>query len=288
VGVLKGITRSVSSSTDLTQYDEIVTATVPDVSSASDNESVDQPMFEPMVPRPAVGRVFESTRVVRLGDSSPGGRLRLDAVARYLQDIANDDARDAQLDDATTGWIVRRTTIDVVEFPTFLETLTLSTWCGGVGSRWAERRTSIVGEHGGRIDTTTIWVFVDTKSGRPTVLPQQFHDVYGEACGGRKVRANLRHGNAPDGADTRSWPVRFCDFDVLGHMNNANYWQVVEEELARRRDLRAPLRAEVEHRDGLLPGTDPLVRVVDRDHSLELWIDVNASSRVAALPRTAT
>ena len=28
------------------------------------------------------------------------------------------------------------------------------------------------------------------------------------------------------------WPLRFTDFDVLGHMNNAAYWAAVEEELA--------------------------------------------------------
>jgi acyl-ACP thioesterase len=138
----------------------------------------------------------------------------------------------------------------------------------------------MVGEGGGHIETATIWVFVDTESGRPAVLPPQFFDVYGEACAGRKVRANLRHGNAPDDLTGRDWPVRFCDFDVLGHMNNANYWQVVEEELARRRDLRAPLRAEMEHRDGLLPGSTPTLRVADRPDGIDLWIDVNASSRV--------
>ncbi|MFM2113860.1 MAG: hypothetical protein RL643_818, partial [Actinomycetota bacterium] len=31
---------------------------------------------------------------MRLGDVTPKGRLRLDATARYLQDIATDDALD--------------------------------------------------------------------------------------------------------------------------------------------------------------------------------------------------
>ncbi len=34
----------------------------------------------------------------------------------------------------------------------------------------------------------------------------------------------------------------------MGHMNNAAYWAMVEEELSRRSDLRAPLQAEVEFR----------------------------------------
>ena len=64
------------------------------------------------VERPAIGRVVTRTRPVRLGDVDARARLRLDAVARYLQDIATDDATDAELDDAF-GWVVRRTMIEV-------------------------------------------------------------------------------------------------------------------------------------------------------------------------------
>ena len=97
-------------------------------------------MFE-MATRPASGRMFAASRRVRLGDCSPGGRLRLDATARYLHDVSDDDTRDAGLGQMT--WVVRRTVIDVHRFPTYLEPLDLVTWCSGIGSRWAERRVDI-------------------------------------------------------------------------------------------------------------------------------------------------
>ena len=43
------------------------------------------------------------------------------------------------------------------------------------------------------------------------------------------------------------WSPRFVDFDVMGHVNNAVYWEIVEQLLAEHRRLRAPLRATVEH-----------------------------------------
>ena len=101
------------------------------------------------------GRVALSTggrspgqRRVRLGDCSPGGRLRLDATARYLQDLSDDDTRDVGL--AQMTWVVRRTVIDVHRFPTYLEPLDMVTWCSGIGSRWAERRVDIDSPGGGR------------------------------------------------------------------------------------------------------------------------------------------
>ena len=53
---------------------------------------------------------------------------------------------------------------------------------------------------------------------------------------------------------TSRWPLRFSDFDAVGHMNNAAYWEVLEEQLLADRGLRAPLRAIVEHVAQVEPG----------------------------------
>ena len=195
---------------------------------------------------------------VRLGDASPGGRLRFDALVRYLQDVANDDTRDAGFDDVM-GWVVRRTEIEVRRFPVYLEPIALSTWCSGVGGRWAERRVHVAGEGGGRVEAATLWVHLDPDTMRPKVLPESFHALFGPSALGRTVRARLQHAEAPEDEDAvaarHTFPLRFTDFDVLNHVNNAVYWEVVEEELARRRELRAPLRAELEHRAPIEPGS---------------------------------
>jgi hypothetical protein len=67
-----------------------------------------------MVNRTGVGREFTARRRVRLGDATPNGRLRLDALARYLQDVSNDDTRVSEWSDPH-WWVVRRTVIDVHE-----------------------------------------------------------------------------------------------------------------------------------------------------------------------------
>ena len=155
-----------------------------------------------LVPRPSSGRVFEGARRVRLADVSPAGRLRLDAAARFLQDLSADDTADAALPDAE-AWVVRKTVIEVAAFPRYLEPLALATWCSGTGSHWAERRISIVGERGGAIEAATTWVHIDLDSGRPTRIPAGFDDLYGEAHGGRRVKARLDHPDPPDGEPRR-------------------------------------------------------------------------------------
>src|SRR5690606_9781165 len=134
------------------------------VTSASDATDGD------LVPRPSAGRVFERRWPVRLADVSPGGRMRLDAAARHLQDLSADDTADSALEDAQ-AWVVRKTVIEVQTSPRYLEPLRLATWCSGTGSHWAERRISIVGEQGGAIEATTTWVHFDHKTGRPKRVP---------------------------------------------------------------------------------------------------------------------
>ena len=221
------------------------------------------------VPRPVRGRVFAARRRVRLGDATPGGRLRLDAAVRYLQDVSNDDTRDAGLDES---WVVRRTAIDVHRFPVVGEEVELETFCSGVGGRWADRRVSIAGRDGGSIEAASLWVRIDPGTGRPLPLSDRFFELYGEAAAGRTVRARLTHPD-PDRCDGRHpWPTRLADFDVMGHMNNAAYWTVVDEELARRRDLRAPLRADVEFRAPIEPGAAVEVVHVDGADDVHLWL----------------
>ena len=204
---------------------------------------------EPPVRFPGSGRSFECARRVRLGDVTPKGRLRLDATARYLQDIANDDAVDGKYSDIH-GWVVRKTEMWIHGFPTYMTDVTLKTWCGGLGSHWAERRTTIATTEGPQIEAAAVWVRVDLKTLKPLPLPDDFLPLVSEAAAGRKVKASLTIGRglgAVDPSRLVEWPTRFVDMDAVGHMNNANYWIAAEEYLASHRELRAPMHVTVEH-----------------------------------------
>ena len=235
-----------------------------------------------LVDRPARGRVFEGRRRVRLAEVGPADRLRLDAVARYLQDIARDDSADSGLENPM-GWVVRRTVMRVDQAPVFQEEVELATWCSGVGPRWAERRTSLRGEQDGRVEAATIWVHVDPVTGKPARLAPGFGGIYGEAANGRGADARLTHdARPPEPASRRSWPLRATDFDVLGHVNNAAYVEVVEEVLAERPELWIDARVEVEYRDPLLPGGAPQLVTRASSEGLDLWLVAGATTHFTA------
>jgi acyl-ACP thioesterase len=239
------------------------------------------------VDRPDVGRTVTRTRPVRLGDVDVQARLRLDATARYLQDVATDDATDAQLDDAF-GWVVRRTMIEVRRAAGLDEQLELTTFCAGTGRSWAERRTSITGERGASIEAVSLWIRIDPSTSRPTALGDDFMAAYGEAAGGRRVSSRLQLGDPPAGAHRRPWGLRRVDIDPLGHVNNAAQWAIVEESLASdgsRRGL-----AEVEHRAPVDPPAGAPLELVTAATATGVqssWLAVNDIVLMAARWRPA-
>jgi acyl-ACP thioesterase len=184
-----------------------------------------------LVPAPEAGRVFRHAASVGLGDVSPAGRARFDAIARWLQDAAYADWVDAGLDDGGV-WIVRRLALRVHRFPGVREEIEVATFCSGTGALVAERRSTVSVDGEALVEAVALWVHLDPDGVHPRPLPHGFETVYGAAAAGRRVRARLRHpAEPPADASRRPWRFRAADLDLAGHVNNAVYWQVVEEEL---------------------------------------------------------
>lgn len=241
---------------------------------------------------PATGRVYSAERRVHLGDVDSTARLRLEALARYLQDVATDDADDARLSERNGVWVLRSADVEIATRPWYHDRLTLTTFCSGSGPRWAERRTTIRGERGVVVEAAGLWVFVDRARGRPVPLDDQFFAIYGEAARERKVRGRLHHDGPPPAVETRVWPLRVSDFDVLAHVNNARSLEAIEDELAVRLPGRAPVGLSVEYRGTLERGDE--VRLASEvrttpagETELAAWMlvddDVRISARVTVL-----
>lgn len=230
------------------------------------------------VPLPEKGRRFTQQRRVRLGDVNVANRLRLDAVASYLQDVAGDDVADVGVEGA---WVLRRTALDINRLPRYGDEVEITTFCSGTGSRWAERRTTLTVAGAPAVDAVAVWVYVDG-AGRPARLQEWFFDHYGEAAGGRRVSGRLRLPPPADGLAIRPWPVRATDFDLLGHMNNAAYWEAVEDELTSAVPGKVPVRAELEHRAAIEPDNRVEVRSSVEGKNFSLWLTVQGEVRAAA------
>jgi acyl-ACP thioesterase len=247
---------------------------------------VERHKFVELLGRPERGRVFRQARRPVLADCAPSGRVRLDALARWAQDIAYADAEDAGLSDSAV-WVIRRTRMHVGRFPRFGEQFELATFCSGLGRMWAERRTSMTraGEEtgAGEVELATLWVHIDPRDGRPFPLTADELATWGETAGGRHVAARLHH-PAPDGVEYGiPWWFRATELDLAGHINNAAYLQPLEEELLRDGDP-GSIDLEIEYRSPAQPGEQRVLRNGARRWIVSARGETHASILLGAEP----
>ncbi len=211
---------------------------------------------------------------MRLSDLDASGRVRLDALARFLQDVAIEDVQETGWGLPDHLWFIRSIRVDVLV--PFLDDreVDLVTWCSGLAVIAAGRRWSLNGNAGGRAEVESVWVHLGPDE-RPARI--EGFGIYTEGTGGRTVSTRLELPDPPAAAGREPWPVRVSDIDLHGHVNNAVYWQAVEDGLRREGPGPArPLRAYLDYRQP----TD-----LGEDLSLAEWRDADAVAFAFVTPR---
>ena len=153
--------------------------------------------MEALVPIPDTGRTFRVAYTVRLSDTDATGRLRLDAIARYLQDAAIDDVQETGWGIPEHLWFVRRIRVDVLAPLLTDREIELTTWCSGVAAIAAGRRWSVTGDRGGSVEVDSVWIHLGPDQ-RPARI--ESFGIYAEAADGRPVARAT-------GIATRPFPI---------------------------------------------------------------------------------
>ncbi|MCQ4121266.1 acyl-[acyl-carrier-protein] thioesterase [Rhodococcus tibetensis] len=248
---------------------------------------------QPLAVLPDRGRVFETSWPVRTGDIDAAKRLRLDGIARYLQDAGLDNLEAVDAADSHPLWIVRRTVIDIVRPAVWPERVHLRRWCSGLSTRWTNMRVQIEGEKGALIETEGFWIHISAETGMPTRIEDGFIDALGESANETRLKwKRWLVENAPsadeEGVEETAFTLRRTDIDPFDHVNNAVYWQAVEELLADHehpgggRLVDNPHRAVLEYLAPIVSTDKILLRARRDDTSLTVWFLVDDTLRAVA------
>lgn len=225
---------------------------------------------------------------VRTGDVDQDMRVRLDAVARYLQDVANDNIEATEFSATDPFWIVRRTIIDVITPFTWPAAVTAQRWCGALSTRWTNMRVRLTAEHEtnrfnpnprppGLIETEAFWINVN-EQGVPSRLSDEAFSMLSSMTDEHRLRwKSMNPEKAPPAEDIdspdREHILRTTDFDPFKHLNNAAYLEAIEDELAEHPDLvDGPHRVVIEYLRPIVPGTRLYLRRVREGDTLTVWM----------------
>ena len=173
--------------------------------------------------------VFRAGVRVRTSDVDARGRLRPDAVARVCQDAAQHHLELAGAASSHPVWVIRRMVMRMDPAIRDADELAVTRWCSGIAERWCTMPVTIESPGGGRVETEGFWIHVDPERG-PAPIAEGFRDHLGlTATEGRpRWRPLVPRGQVPDDAERTEIPLRRGDFDRLGHVNNAVYWEFLE------------------------------------------------------------
>ena len=250
-------------------------------------------LTSPMQTMPGSGPLYVYDRPVRTGDVYEDKRLRLDGVARYLQDIASDQVSSRGDDVISPFWILRRTVIDVVRPVIWPTDVHLERWCSAMSTRWTTMRVKIDGAAaegaageggaGGLIETEAFWININPETGMPTRISDVLEQELLERTTEHRLRWRpILTEAAPDIEDV-PFPLRFTDIDPMRHLNNTVYLHVVEELLAKTLELRsAPHRMVIEYLRPITLDAPVTVRSRLDERGLAVWFLVDGVDHARA------
>ncbi|WP_405497998.1 acyl-[acyl-carrier-protein] thioesterase [Nocardia sp. NBC_00511] len=237
---------------------------------------------------PATGHIFDVTQRLGTVDMGEDQGLRIDGIARLLQDAGVDHLIHENALDSHPHWIVRRTVIDVLRPVEWPAQLRLRRWCSGVSPRWCTMRVRIDSDAGGLIETEGFWIHMNKDTMSPSRLADQFFELMSSTTPDHRLRWKQWLDTPVPGIGGIRFPLRRTDTDHFQHITNTAYWHAVHEFTAEAHDLtRFPHRYILEYNKPIHYGELVDVHTAHGPDSLTLWFTVDRDVRAVAQLRTA-
>ncbi|WP_225729312.1 MULTISPECIES: acyl-[acyl-carrier-protein] thioesterase [unclassified Nocardia] len=248
----------------------------------------EHPALRPLAPVPPTGHIFDIRRRMGTVDMDERMCLRIDGIARQLQEAGVDHLFHVDAMDDHPHWIVRRTVIDVIRPIEWPAELRLRRWCSGLSPRWCNMRVRIDGDNGGLIETEGFWIHMNKQTMGPSRVADRFFELMSSTTAEHRLRwQQWLTDQLPSVAGTR-FPLRRTDIDHFDHLTNTAYWHGVHESCAEAADLMAgPHRYILEYNKPVRFGEHVDIHTDRTADALTMWFavdgDVRAIARMRAL-----
>lgn len=206
--------------------------------------------------------MYEFDSTVRYSEVDSKGQMTWLALMDYFQDCSVFHSESVKLGVEYLGrkhlaWVLSSWQLCVERMPGLAEKIKVQTWPYAMKCFYGYRNFVLRDERDEMLAyANSIWVLVDTKTGRPVKVPQEMTDIYGMEpklpmeCSARKIEI------PKDGVKRDPFVVPAYFIDTNQHMNNSRYVQVALTYLPERfpaHEVRVEYRRAALQNDVLTP-----------------------------------
>ncbi len=208
--------------------------------------------------------MFRFDSIVRYSEIDADKYMTLPAILDLLQDCCTFQSEHLgigvdYLQQNHKAWVLSSWQVVIQRYPKMGEKIAAYTWAYDFKSFMGYRNFKIEDEAGNVIAyANSVWVFLDTDSGRPTKVPREivarysFEEPYEMERADRKIRLE------PDMKVQEQVKVQRFHIDTNQHVNNSKYVLIAEEYLPegfKVRELRVEYRRAAVLSDVICPKT---------------------------------
>lgn len=174
---------------------------------------------------------------VRYSECGIDNKIKISAIINYFQDCTTDNSEQIgvghnYLAERKRAWILNSWQVEIMRRPNVRESIEVSTWATGFKGVFGPRDFCMKTAEGEELARAhSLWVYIDTDSGRPVKPTEEEIAVYevGEPILMEEVSRKIK---VPEGAivvDT--FPVHKYHIDTNRHVNNGKYIELACEAL---------------------------------------------------------
>ena len=192
-------------------------------------------------------------------DMNSRSRLKLGSLSRLLQEAASHHSDTVGLGieglrERGMGWFLNKLEIRIHRYPEFKEGMEIVTWFRDIKGLKTHRDFEVFCGNEKVAVASTVWLYMDLKSGRPKRIPKEIAEAYTveeDSVLGRDL-ADWKATREFDPDFDLSITTRFSDYDPHGHVNNAAYVDYVETLVSRFREDKSQIKTlRIEYQRGI-------------------------------------
>ena len=219
---------------------------------------------------------------VRYSECGIDNKIKLPAIINYFQDCTTENSETIgvghnYLVDRKRAWILNSWQLEIMRRPQVRESIEVSTWATGFKGVFGPRDFRMKTAEGEELARAhSLWVYIDTESGRPVKPTEDEIAVYemGEPLSMEEVSRKIK---VPEGATkVDTFPVHKYHIDTNHHVNNSKYIELACEALPEHFSVK---KVRVEYKKAAVLGdTMILKRAIEKERIVAELCDEEDSS----------